>query len=75
MKSRLQLNTLVLPEVKQAVDAVKQNTRFSREEIAEVAYAHLFGSRDKLIQAKREKIVQAFQTSGVILPFEVGLAC
>ncbi len=75
ISDKIQLNAKVVPEIKQAVDSVKATTRFSREEIAEVAYAHLFGSRDKLIQAKREKIVLAFGQAGISLPFEIGLAC
>jgi hypothetical protein len=69
MSEKIQLNAKVVPEIKQAVDTIKEKTRFSREEIAEVAYAHLFGSRDKTDSSQARENRDSIQPSWHKSPF------
>ena len=73
MKLKEQFNVRIVPELKNAVAGVRADSDFTQDEIAEVALAVLFGSKDKLIEAKHEKIRLSFKKTGVRLPFEMPL--
>ena len=64
-----QLNNRVRPEIAQAVESVRNQVQFSKDELAEVAWATLFGSRDPLIEAKAAKVHQAVRHLKIKLSF------
>jgi hypothetical protein len=65
-----QHNTRIPMPVYDAEQKVRARLDWTADEIAEVAYASLFGSRDSLIVAKRQKIKKAFKELGLELSFD-----
>ena len=66
-----QLNNRVRPEIAQAVESVRNQVQFTKDELAEVAWATLFGSRDPLIAAKRSKVAHAVKQLHIKLSFNL----
>ena len=69
--TKKQLNTRVRPEIADAVGRVRDVVQFSKDDLAEVAWATLFGSRDPLIAAKRTKVANAVKQLHIKLSFNV----
>lgn len=66
---KTQLNNRVRPEIASAIEAVRTQIEFTKDEMAEVAWATLFGSHDPLIEAKKNKINQAVKQLKIRLSF------
>lgn len=67
--TKIQLNNRLKPEIVTAVTQVREAVPFSKDELAEVAWASLLGSRDPLIEAKRSKINQVVKQLKIKLTF------
>lgn len=49
----MQLNARVRPQLKKLVERLATECNFTKEELVEVAFASLVGTRDNIIDAKR----------------------
>ena len=69
MSEKAQLNVRVRPNMKEAVGKVCDRLEWTRDELAEVAIATLFGSHDNLIRAKKQKCTEAVRQLKIQLSF------
>lgn len=70
LRQKKQLNTRIPLKIYDAEKKVRDGLGWTADEIAEVAYASLFGSRDALIAAKRERIIKKFKELSLELSFD-----
>jgi hypothetical protein len=70
MKNKKQMNQRLPSDIYEAAKLIRDETEFKADEIAEVAYATLFGSRDSLIVAKRKRIQEKLKELHLKLSFD-----
>lgn len=64
-QTKHQLNNRVPIPIWDATQKVREKLEWTGDDIAEVAFAYLFGSKDELIVAKRNKIQKACKELGL----------
>lgn len=64
-----QFNVRIPSNLKETAVAIAEALRFSREEMAEIAWASLFGTQDAEILAKRQKVEKLVKELGLSFDF------